>query len=432
MFSKNTHGITNSKRALMNTSPAFLYYRDALNVLDFPCEEPMKILSLPTIGVLSFALAGCIARDDHYDHDHSIHHQSDSSSESSTAVSSSSAPVVTSSSEVIVSSSSEVIASSSMAPMSSSSVMSSSSAPVIVMSSSSVMSSSVMSSSSVVSSSSAAPVSSSSVASSSAPAVNIEDLTFSASLKEDKTITTDSVANLGTVLLGLIDKDAFDQFYLSLIAQGLDEAALKKAVSVLGPISTAIGADFIKAFSGQDLLPAPAGINLVSQVTPVGSRGVNYGYTVTQTIDDVAVVLKMSLRFERQVPTLSALIDGRTGYNVFLDGLNLVVNELTLTTSDVAIALNTANPVLASSDLLDAQVELTPDGTNIKGVTFNGEALMINISGRAVNGIIGVDATGGGSVGVVNATIDLATGSSSIKVTAPDVTVQMQGVDTQN
>lgn len=367
----------------------------------------MKILSLPTLGVLSFALAGCIGQNSNIDPAICDHHPGEyncpeaDSSESAAVSSSSESVVVSSSSEVTVSSSSE----------------SSSSETVVVSSSSSEA---------VVSSSSAAATSSST------PITPINELSFSAALTEDQSIQTDSVENLGSALLGLIDEDAYNQFYLSLVAQGLDQAAVAKAASVLGPVSAAIGADFIKAFSGQDLLPAPEGITLVSSVTPVGNRGVEYGYTVNQTINDVAVALDLALRFETQAPTLSALIDGRTGYNVFLDGLQLVVNELTLTTTEVTIALDTTSPLVASSNLLDAQVELTADGTDITAVTLNSEALELNLNGTVVNGIIGVSASGTGTAAAVNASLDLESGASAIDVTEPDVEVNMQGIDTEN
>ena len=395
-----------------------IYYRVYLIVLDHPSvRKTMKILSIPTLGILSLTLAGCIGKEQPFDIDPAIcdHHPGEygcpaaDSSESSTpvAVSSSSTPVVVSSS------SAPVVVSSSSAPV----VVSSSSAPVVVISSSSTP---------LVSSSSAPAVSSSS-----APAVNIEDLSFSAGLKEDKSIQTDSVENLGSALLELIDKQAFDDFYLSLVAQGLDKDAIAKAVSVLGPVGSAIAADFIKAFSGQDLLPAPEGINLLSSVTPVGSRGVEYSYAVNQTIDGVDVKLDLALRFETQAPTLSALI-GRSGYNVYLDGLKLIVNEMVLNTSEVTITLDTTESLLASGGLLDAQVGLTEDGSDITTVAFNGETITLNLQGNVVNGIIGVTASGSGTIEGVNATLDLQNDSSSINVTQPDVEVNMQGVDTSN
>ena len=272
----------------------------------------------------------------------------------------------------------------------------------------------------------------SSVASSSSAMVNIEELQFTETLNTDQTIKADSIANLVLALSGLIDQQAYTTFYLSLVAQGLDQEAVAKAVSVLGPIGNAIAADFINAISGQALLPAPEGINLVTRITPVGSRGVEYGYTVIQTINEVNVNLKMALRFETQVPTLSALIDGRTGYNVFLDGLKLVVNEMSLTTTDVILTLDTTTPTLVSSGLLDAQVELTPDGSGIVGVTFNGESLLLNLKGMVINGMIGVKANMGGTIAKLNATLDLESGASTINLTQPDVSIDMQGVDTSN
>lgn len=262
--------------------------------------------------------------------------------------------------------------------------------------------------------------------------VNIEDLKFNAILNTDQSIQTDSIENLGSALIGLIDQEAFNTFYLSLIAQGLDEAAVAKAISVLGPIGNAIAADFIQAFSGQALLPAPAGINLVTSVTPIGSRGVEYSYTVNQTINDVNVSLNTALRFETSRPSLSALIGGRTGYNVFLDGLNLVINEMNLSTSEVTITLDTSSPIVASSGLLDAQVELTPDGSGIVGVTFNGDDIALNLGGTLINGIIGVEANAKGSIDKLNATLDLVSGSSTISVTQPDINIDMQGIDAGN
>jgi hypothetical protein len=377
----------------------------------------MKILTLPALGVLSLALAGCIGKNDPYDHDHADHHSS-----SSVITNASSSVVTNASSSVIITESSMALSSSSAATLPSSSS--------IAPSSSSIASSEM---SSIASSSSVEMASSSisSAASSSIPAVNIEDLSFSAELKTDQSIETDSIANLGSALIGLIDKEAYEQFYLSLVAQGLDQAAINKAVSVLGPIGMAIGADFIKAFSGQALLTPPEGINLVSTVTPIGSRGNEYGYTVNQTIDDVAVVLKLALRFPKNSPTLNALV-GRNGYNVYLDDLEFVVSELSLTTSDVVITLDTTNKTLLTTGNLDAQIELTPDGAGITKVTLNGESLALNVKGTVVNGIIGVTANGSGTIGVLNADLDMVSGSSKIDVTQPNVQVDMQGLDTSN
>ena len=386
----------------------------------------MKMLTVPALGVLSLALAGCIGKNDLYDHDHADHHSSSSviSTTSSTPLDFSSSFDSTTSSTPLASSSeaalSSEVAVSSIAPSSSSMAPSSSSIASSEMSSIASSSSVEMSSSSM-----------SSAASSSIPAVNIEDLSFSAELKTDQSIETDSIANLGSALIGLIDKEAYEQFYLSLVAQGLDQAAINKAVSVLGPIGMAIGADFIKAFSGQALLTAPEGINLVSTVTPIGSRGNEYGYTVNQTIDDVAVALKLALRFPKNSPTLNALV-GRNGYNVYLDDLEFVVNELSLTTSDVVITLDTTNKTLLTTGNLDAQIELTPDGAGITKVTLNGESLALNVKGTVVNGIIGVTANGSGTIGVLGANLDMVSGSSKIDVTQPNVQVDMQGLDTSN
>jgi hypothetical protein len=391
----------------------------------------MKISNLSSVGVLTFVLAGCIAQDDHHDIDPAIcdHHPGEygcpgESSESSApdAVSSSSAPVVVSSS------SAPVVVSSSSAPV----VVSSSSAPVVVVSSSSAPI--------VVSSSSAPAVSSSSVpaASSSAPAINIEDLSFSEALNEDQSIQTDSIANLGAALIGLIDKDAFDAFYLNLVAQGLDEAAINKAVSVLSPVGTAIGAHFAKELSGQDLLAAPEGINLVATVTPIGQFGfgVEYSYTVRQTIDDVDVALELALRFEDQEPSLKGFDDsangGESGYNVYLSGLEVIVSEFKLSTTDVTIQLDAANPLLALNGQTVAKIGLTPDQSGITSVVFLGQALALNMQGSVVNGIIGVDANASGAIGLVNANIDMVGGSTTLDVTQPDITVNMQGVDTSN
>lgn len=392
----------------------------------------MKITTLPILGVLSFALAGCIARDNTCDCDKSS--SSDAASESSVAVSSSSAPVVTSSSEVIVSSSSEAVVSSSAAPISSSSVMSSSSAPVVIISSSSVeSSSSVVSSSSAapVSSSSAAPVSSSSVASSSAPAVNIEDLTFSATLTEDQSVDTDSLANLGSILLGLIDKDAFDEFYLGLVAQGLNEAAINKALSVMGPIGSALGADFVYEASQMELLPRSETIIFAPSVRKanLGFFGEEYYYQLEQTIDDVAVKLDLVLRFpDNQV----AFSPSSNTYTVNLDSLQVVVNEFSLTTSEVEIALDTTNPVIFSAQRLRPQIVLTADGANIVSVTAVGQNLSVDLKGTLVNGIIGATAEGAGTIGGLNAAINMETGSSTVGILTPNINVNMQGVDTQN
>lgn len=387
----------------------------------------MKITTLPILGVLSFALAGCIARDNTCDCDKSS--SSDAASESSVAVSSSSAPVVTSSSEVVVSSSSEAAVSSSEAPVSSSSVMSSSSAPVVIISSSSVESSS-----SVASSSSEAPVSSSSVASSSAPAVNIEDLTFSATLTEDQSVNTDSLANLGSILLGLIDKDAFDEFYLGLVAQGLNEAAINKALSVMGPIGSALGADFVYEASQMELLPRSETIIFAPSVRKanLGFFGEEYYYQLNQTIDDVAVKLDLVLRFPDNQVAFSVLGNGVNGYGVNLDSLEVVVNEFSLTTSEVEIALDTTNPVIFSAQRLRPQIVLTADGANIISVTALGQNLAVDLKGSLVNGIIGVSADASGAIGGLNAAIDMETEDSTVEVLTPNINVNMQGVDTQN
>lgn len=366
----------------------------------------MKIISLPTIGLLSFALAGCIGRNDHYDHDHSDHHQSDSS---------------------VASSEASVGVSSSVDTTPSSSSVSSSSTPDIIISSSSVVSSSSVSS--VMSSSSM--MSSSVASSSSVPMVNIEDLTFSAELTENQSVNTDTLANLGSVLLGLIDKDAFDEFYLGLVAQGLNEAAINKALSVMAPIGSALGADFIYEASQMELLPRSETIIFgpVLRKANLGFFGEEYFYQLDQTIDDVAVKLDLVLRFpDNQV----AFSPSSNTYTVNLDSLQVVVNEFSLTTSEVEIALDTTNPVIFSAQRLRPQIVLTADGANIVSVTAVGQNLAVDLKGTLVNGAIGATADASGSIGGLNAAVDMVTEDSTVEVVTPDITVNMQGVDASN
>lgn len=360
----------------------------------------MKILNITSISLASIVFAGCIGQSNDIDPAICDHHPGEYNcpEADSSASTDSSASVVESSS--------------SDAPMSSSS------------------SSSVVSSSSaiVVSSSSEAP---SSVASSSTPMTPINELSFSAELNEDQSIQTDSIENLGSALIGLIDQDAFDAFYLNLVAQGLDEAAIAKAVSALNPVGAAIGANFVKALSGQDLLPAPEGINLISAIVPIGFAGTEYAYTVNQTIDGVDVALDLALRFETMGPSLNAFTDGTSGYNVFLSGVQVVVNELKLTTSEVVIELDTAEPLLTSGGQLIAKIGLTEDQSNITSVELFGQAIELNLKGSVINGIIGVEANGTGTIGVLSADLDMVSGSTTIEVTEPNVEVNMQGIDTE-
>ena len=403
----------------------------------------MKILSIPTLGVLSLTLAGCIGNDNH-DIDPSIcdHHPGeyncpDASSESSMsdAMSSSSAPVVVTSSSapvVVTSSSAPVVVTSSSAPV----VVTSSSAPVVVASSSAPV---VVTSSSapvvVTSSSSPVVVSSSSapMASSSAAAVNIEDLSFTEALTDDQSVEVDAVANLGEAFINLIDKDAFDAFYLDLVAQGLDEAAIKKAVAALTPVGTAIGAEFIKQLSGEYVIPLPEGINLIAPDPEEVGFGLHYSYSVNQTIDDVAVALNIELQFPNTPP--GATIDNGEGgvktFRVSLDGLTVVVNELTLTTSDVAIALDTTNPLINFGGALRVVAVTGSDGS-IEMIEAKSAPLAVHLEGSVVNGIIGVDADAIGTIGGLDIQVDMAADTATVGVTQPDVVVNMQGVDTSN
>lgn len=265
--------------------------------------------------------------------------------------------------------------------------------------------------------------------------VNIEDLVFTTELKDNQSITTDSIANLGTALLGLIDKDALDEFYLSLVAQGLDQAAVARAASVMAPIGTAIGADFVERIAGSavaGLLPKPEGIQLVALETAIGRRGAEYSYVVKQTIDGVAVDLDVALRFEVQKPSASALGEGRNGYEVYLDGIELIINKLTLTSADATITINSTGGAAFATEFLTADVELLADGSNIKAVTLNGELASLNLGGSAVTGAVGVTAEGTGTIGFLNVDVDMETGNSELTVTTPDVSVNMQGVDTSN
>ena len=379
----------------------------------------MKILSIPTLGILSLTLAGCIGKEQPFDIDPAIcdHHPGEygcpaaDSSESSTpvVVSSSSTPVVVSSS------SAPVVVSSSSAPV----VVSSSSAPVVVISSSSTP---------LVSSSSAPAVSSSS-----APAVNIEDLSFTETLNEDQSIEVDAVANLSEAFINLIDKDAFDSFYLDLVAQGLDEAAIAKAVAALTPVGTAIGADFIYQLSGDYIIPIPEGINLTATSEEAGF-GIIYHYSVNQKIDDVDVVLDIELQFPNSQPGANIRKNDETGvttYTVGLNGLVVMVNELKLDTSDVAIALDTTNPLLAFKGGVRVVADLAADG-NIASINFLSAALDVNLKGSVVNGIIGVDGNAEGTIDGLDVQIDMAADTATVGVTQPDVTVEMQGVDTSN
>ena len=397
----------------------------------------MKILSIPTLGILSLTLAGCIGKEQPFDIDPAIcdHHPGEygcpaaDSSESSTpvVVSSSSTPVVVSSSStpvVVSSSSTPVVVSSSSTPV----VVSSSSTPVVVSSSSAPI---------VVISSSSAPTESSSsapaVSSSSAPAVNIEDLSFTETLNEDQSIEVDAVANLSEAFINLIDKDAFDSFYLDLVAQGLDEAAIAKAVAALTPVGTAIGADFIYQLSGDYIIPIPEGINLTATSEEAGF-GIIYHYSVNQKIDDVDVVLDIELQFPNSQPGANIRKNDETGvttYTVGLNGLVVMVNELKLDTSDVAIALDTTNPLLAFKGGVRVVADLAADG-NIASINFLSAALDVNLKGSVVNGIIGVDGNAEGTIDGLDVQIDMAADTATVGVTQPDVTVEMQGVDTSN
>ncbi len=400
----------------------------------------MKILTIPSLGVLTFALAGCIGEHHKIDPEICDHHPGEygcpegSSSDSSTpdAISSSSAPVVVTSSSapvVVTSSSAPVIVTSSSAPV----IVTSSSAPVIVTSSSAPVV--VTSSSAPVASSSAPAVSSSSapIASSSAAAVNIEDLSFTEALNEDQSIEVDAVANLGEAFINLIDKDAFDAFYLNLVAQGLDEAAILKAVAALTPVGTAIGADFIFQLSGQYIIPQPENITLIATTEDVGFAGKIYKYSVHQTIDDVVVALDIELQFANQKPGASiTTTDEATTYEVALSGLVLVVNELKLTTSDVTIELDTTNPLLAFKGGVRAIVDIAASDQSITSVVFQSQALDVNLQASVVNGIIGVDGNAGGTIEGLDVQIDMIADTATVGVTQPDVTVEMQGVDTSN
>ena len=375
----------------------------------------MKILTIPSLGVLTFALAGCIGQGHEIDPEICDHHPGEygcpegSSSDSSAPVivTSSSAPVV------VTSSSAPVVVSSSSAPV----VVSSSSAPVVV-------------------SSSSAPV-----ASSSAPAVNIEDLNFTEVLNEDQSIAVDAVANLGEAFINLIDKDAFDSFYLDLVAQGLDEAAIAKAVAALTPVGTAIGADFIYQLSGDYIIPLPEGINLTATKEAVGFSGQAFKYSVNQTIDDVDVVVDIELQFPNSQPGANISKDSVTGittYNVVgLSNLVVVVNELKLTTTDVTIALDTTNPVLTFEGGVRVVAVTNSDG-GIESIEFASQPVTVHLEGSVVNGIIGVDGSAIGTIGTsdtpiaLDVQIDMAADTATIGVMQPDVTVEMQGVDTSN
>ncbi len=259
-----------------------------------------------------------------------------------------------------------------------------------------------------------------------APTLNLVD-----QIDTDFGIKTDSIVNLGTALLGMVDQKAYREFYLGLVAEGLNDAAIAHAVAALGPVSTAIVADFVKKLSGQSLLPAPEGINLKSTVTAIGARGVAYGYSVAQEINGVAVNLNLALRFKDQRPTLAALIDGRTGYNIFLDGLELVITDLSLASGEVNVKLLPAAGAITgfSASQLVAEVEVSAGGNAIEGVAFNGESLSVGMPlGTLVNGIIGVNATVGGTLKTVSATLDLVSGSSAITVAQPNIKVEMEGV----
>ena len=385
----------------------------------------MKILTIPTLGVLSLALAGCIGNDhleldpaicDHHPGEYGCPTENSSDSSAPVVVTSSSAPVV------VTSSSAPVVVTSSSAPV----VVTSSSAPIVVASSSAPIV--VASSSAPAESSSSAPV-----ASSSAPAVNIEDLNFTEVLNEDQSIEVDAVANLGEAFINLIDKDAFDAFYLDLVAQGLDEAAIAKAVAALTPVGTAIGADFIYQLSGDYIIPIPDGINLTATNEEAGF-GIIYYYSVNQKIDDVDVVLNIELQFPNSQPGANIRNNDETGvttYTVGLNGLVVMVNELKLTTSDVTIALDTTNPLLAFKGGVRVVADLAADG-NIAAINFLSAALDVNLKGSVVNGIIGVDGNAGGTIGGLDVQIDMTADTATVGVTQPDVTVEMQGVDTSN
>ena len=387
----------------------------------------MKILSIPTLGILSLTLAGCIGKNN-YELDPAIcdHHPGEYGCPAADS-SDSSAPDIASSSstpEAVSSSSTPVIVSSSSVPV----VVSSSSAPVVV-SSSSVPVVVISSSSAPEASSSSAPVASSS----SAPTVNIEDLSFTEALSEDQSIEVDAVANLGEAFINLIDKDAFDEFYLNLVAQGLDEAAIAKAVAALTPVGTAIGAEFIYQLSGEYVVPLPEGINLIAPDPVEVGFGLHYSYSVNQTIDDVDVALNIELQFSNSQPgaRITNGEDGTTTFNVSLDGLTVAVNELKLTTTDVTIALDTTNPLMSFSGALRVEAVLGSDGS-IGSIEFRSAPLAVHLEGSVVNGIIGVDGDAIGTIGGLDVQVDMAADTATVGVTQPDVVVEMQGVDTSN
>ncbi|MDZ7922761.1 MAG: hypothetical protein U5M23_01595 [Marinagarivorans sp.] len=235
----------------------------------------------------------------------------------------------------------------------------------------------------------------------------------------------------------MIDKDAFDTFYMGLIAAGLDKDAIAIAVGPLSKVGQAIGADFVTQITGEAIIAAPEGIQINPMSNLIGDEGREYVYSVNQTIDDVKVVLKLALLFEDTGPTIATLTGGVKGYNVGLHGLKVVVNEMSMTTNRATVTLDTTTSVVASFPRLSARVVLAADGKTLLGATIisknrtnvTGPTAILDLKVKAVTGKVGVTANAGGTIGELNAELlDLTAGASDITVTTPNVTVKMQGI----